>query len=64
MLRLLYPWEKALGTHWIGGRVGSKSRMDNVEKRKFLPLLELELDLLVTQLPSHYTYCTIPETLL
>jgi hypothetical protein len=30
-------------SHWIGGRVGTRADLDNVEKRKFLTLPELEL---------------------
>jgi hypothetical protein len=28
-------WERATGTHWIGGWVGSRVGLDAVEKRKF-----------------------------
>jgi hypothetical protein len=31
------------GTHWIGGRVGPRARLDHVEKRKFLTIPGLEL---------------------
>jgi hypothetical protein len=37
------PGERAPGTHWIGGWVGPKAGLDDMEKRKFLPLLGLEL---------------------
>jgi hypothetical protein len=37
------PGEKAPGTHWIGGWVDPRAGLDNVEKRKFLPLPGLEL---------------------
>jgi hypothetical protein len=30
--------EKIPDTHWIGGRVGPRTGVDDVEKRKFLPL--------------------------
>jgi hypothetical protein len=30
------PGERASGTHWIGGRVGPRVRLDDVDKRKFL----------------------------
>jgi hypothetical protein len=33
----------ALGTRWIGGWVGPRTGLDDVEKRKFLPLPGLEL---------------------
>jgi hypothetical protein len=32
----VYPRGKGPGTHWIGGWVGSKTGLDDVEKRKFL----------------------------
>jgi hypothetical protein len=31
------PGERAHGTHWIGGWVGPRAGLDDVEKRKFLP---------------------------
>jgi hypothetical protein len=37
------PRERALGTHWIGGWVDPRAGLDDVEKRKFLTLLGLEL---------------------
>jgi hypothetical protein len=37
------PWERALGTHWIGGSVDPRAVLDDVEKRKFLTLPALEL---------------------
>jgi hypothetical protein len=43
MARPLYPIERASDTHWIGGCVGPRICLDNVERRKILPLLELEL---------------------
>jgi hypothetical protein len=30
------------GMHWIGGWVGARTVLDNVEKKKFLTLLALE----------------------
>jgi hypothetical protein len=35
--------ERSPGTHWRGGWVGPRAGMDDVEKRKILPLPELEL---------------------
>jgi hypothetical protein len=35
------PGERAPGTHWVGGWVGP--RLNDVEKKKFLALLGLEL---------------------
>jgi hypothetical protein len=37
------PGERAPGTHWIGGWVGHRAGLDDVEKRKFLTLPGLEL---------------------
>jgi hypothetical protein len=37
------PGERAHGTHWIGGWVDPRARLDDVEKRTFLILPELEL---------------------
>jgi hypothetical protein len=32
------PWERAPGTHWIGRLVGIRACLDDMEKRKILPL--------------------------
>jgi hypothetical protein len=37
------PGERDPGVHWIGGWVGHRTGLDNMEKIKFLTLLELEL---------------------
>jgi hypothetical protein len=37
------PGEKAPGTHWIGGWVGLRAGLDDLEKRTFLTLPGLEL---------------------
>jgi hypothetical protein len=37
------PGERAPGTHWIGGWVGPRASLDDVEKRKFLTPQGLEL---------------------
>jgi hypothetical protein len=37
------PVEGATGTHWIGGWVGPRTGMDDVEGRKILPLGGLKL---------------------
>jgi hypothetical protein len=37
------PGERAPGTHWIGGWVGSRAGLDYVEETKFLTLPGLEL---------------------
>jgi hypothetical protein len=36
------PGERAPGTHWIGGWVGHRAGLNNVEKRKFFFLSGLE----------------------
>jgi hypothetical protein len=38
-----YPRGKSPGAHWIGGWVNPRAVLDDVEKRKFLTLPELEL---------------------
>jgi hypothetical protein len=40
---LLYPWGRTPGTHSVGGWVGPRTGLDDVEKRKFFTLLGLEL---------------------
>jgi hypothetical protein len=37
------PGERAPSPHWIGGWVGPRASLDDVEKRKFLTLPGLEL---------------------
>jgi hypothetical protein len=37
------PGERASGSHWIGGWVGSRAGLFDLEKRKFLTLPGLEL---------------------
>jgi hypothetical protein len=37
------PGERAPGTHWIGGWVGPRAGLDDLEKRQFLTLPGLEL---------------------
>jgi hypothetical protein len=55
------PEERAPGTHRIGGWVGPRACLDDVEKRKFLTMPELELLLLYVQpVASRYTNCAIP----
>jgi hypothetical protein len=41
-LLLLYSWERAPCTHWIGGWVGPRAGLDAVEKRRVLPLRGIE----------------------
>jgi hypothetical protein len=52
----LTPGERARGTHWIGGWVGTRAGMDAVEKRKFLTLPGLELRPLGHPLHSQSLY--------
>jgi hypothetical protein len=40
---LFTPGEIAPGTHWKGGWMGPRTGLDDVERRKFLTLPELEL---------------------
>jgi hypothetical protein len=37
------PGERAPGTHWIGGWVGTRNGLNDMEKRKFLNLPGLEI---------------------
>jgi hypothetical protein len=46
------PGERAHGTPWIGGWVGPRAGLDDVEKRKFLTLPALELRPLRRPAPS------------
>jgi hypothetical protein len=39
----LYPEEKVAGTHWMGGWVDPRTRLDDMEKKKSLTLMGLEL---------------------
>jgi hypothetical protein len=54
------PGERAPGTLWIGGWVGPRTGLDDVEKRQFLTLPELELRRLLVFQPvaSPYTNYT------
>jgi hypothetical protein len=56
MLRPLYPQGKSSRTHWIGGWVGPRTGLDDMEKRKFLPLPGLELRPLGRPTSSHSLY--------
>jgi hypothetical protein len=53
------PGERAPGTHWIGGWVGLRAGLDDVEKRKFLTLPGLELRPLGRP-ARRYTDCAVP----
>jgi hypothetical protein len=43
LLGLFISGETASGTHWIGGWVGPRAGMDDVERRRILSLSGLEL---------------------
>jgi hypothetical protein len=47
--------ERALGTNWIGSQVGPRTGLENVEKRKFLPLQGLEHRLGLQAVASYYS---------
>jgi hypothetical protein len=50
------PGEKAPGANWIGGCVGPRTGLDNVERRKILPLEGLELRPLCRPAGSQWLY--------
>jgi hypothetical protein len=55
------PEARAPGTHSIGGSVGPRTALDDVENKKCLNLPGLELRPLGRQpVASRYTDCTIP----
>jgi hypothetical protein len=55
------PGERSPSTHWIGGWVGPRVTMDNIDKKIFLTLSRLELDPSVVQhVASRYTNYVIP----
>jgi hypothetical protein len=45
----LNPWEKSSGTRWIGGWLGPRAVLDDLEKRKFLTLQDSNSDPSVVQ---------------
>jgi hypothetical protein len=47
------PRERAQCSHWIGGWVDPRARLDNAERRKFLTLPGLELQSIYV-FPSNY----------
>jgi hypothetical protein len=51
------PRERATGTHWIGGWVGSRAGLDTLSNRKIpIPRRESNPDHLIVQpIASHYT---------
>jgi hypothetical protein len=52
------PWEIAPCNHWIGGWVSLRTGLDDVKKRKILPLSGLELRSLVRP-ARYYSDCTM-----
>jgi hypothetical protein len=68
------PGERASGTHWIGGWVGPRATLNDVEKRKFstlcLPLRSQSLYLLCypgsfsSCMPLGIVTCVLPNLLL
>jgi hypothetical protein len=55
------PPERARGTHWVGGLVGPRAGLDDVEKGKFLPYRDSTSGPLVVQsVASRYTDRAIP----
>jgi hypothetical protein len=61
-LRPLYFRGRSRGTHWIGGWSDPRAGLDDVEKRKFLILPGLELQLLVVSRYTDYAI-TAPHVL-
>jgi hypothetical protein len=56
----LYPRERLPGSHWIGGWVGLRDGLDDVEKKKFLMIPGLEIDPSVVQpISSRFTDCAV-----
>jgi hypothetical protein len=53
------PGERGPGTHWIGGRVGPRAGLNDVEKKKFLSLPRLDPSV-VQPVASRYTDYAIP----
>jgi hypothetical protein len=53
------PWERAPGTHCIGGWVGPRAGLDAVENRKFLTLPGLELWRQQIQFPKRRVFLLI-----
>jgi hypothetical protein len=57
----LYPGDRVPGTHWMEGWVGPRTGLNEVERRKFLTLREIELsDLDFQSIASCYTDRAIP----
>jgi hypothetical protein len=50
------PGERAPGTHWIGGWVGPRAGLDDMEKWKFFPPPGLELQTLGRPAHSQLLY--------
>jgi hypothetical protein len=63
--RPLFSWGNTPWTHWIGGWVNPRAGLDELEKRKFLALLGVELQPLgrPARSQSLYRLCTKPSDL-
>jgi hypothetical protein len=57
------PGEKAPVTHWIGGWVGPRTGLDDMEKRKFLTVYSNADPSVVHPVASRYIDCAIPAPL-
>jgi hypothetical protein len=61
----LTPGERALDTHWLGGWMGPRAGLDDVERRKFLTLQYSNSDpSLVQPVANRYIDCAIMALLL
>jgi hypothetical protein len=38
----LHPWKEPFGTHWTGGWMDPRAGLDAMDKRKMMPLPEIE----------------------
>jgi hypothetical protein len=56
----LPPRKKILSTHWLEGRVGPRTNLEDIGRRKFCPYREWNSDPSVVQyVASLYTDCAI-----
>jgi hypothetical protein len=56
------PGKRSPSTHWIGGWMGPRTDLDDVERRKSLALLRLELQSLGHSAQSQLLYQDIPAS--
>jgi hypothetical protein len=52
------PGERAPGTHYIGGWVGTRTDLDDIERRKILPYRDSD-PLAIHPVDNRYVECTI-----